>query len=234
MQLYRTIGEPPPLWLTDALARTTHLLSALVEPVSGSGPFFGHDDGARLLPLSERPHRDLAEEDAALAGAVLIGKLKSTDQHSEGCAWFGPADAPPVQDYEASFANLFPQMGVHVLGVGELRAYVRAGQYKFRPAQDDMLHCDIWMHGVNIAPDSSTASYHPHEGTPGMLDSSEHHNGPRIPDRPLMHRASTFLVDELGRRKGRERAKSGEPRCAWPLLGQGRQRRSLPVGEPHG
>jgi len=191
--LYRTVGEMPPTWLVEASTRTTDFLAALVEPVSGRGPFYGHDDGSRLLPLSGTPHRNLAE-DVATARSVLGGRPAESTPMTEGAAWFGFADAVCSPDEPATtWTRTFPDAGVHVLAAGTTRAYVRAGQYRFRPAQDDLLHCDVWVDGVNVLADSGTASYGPLRDGAGMLDGSDDHNGPRHPDRPLMRRASRFL-----------------------------------------
>ncbi len=183
--------------VSDALERSALFLSALVEPISGSGPFFGPDDGARVLPLDRVPHRDLAH-DAHIASAVagcecgcgLGGGAAST----EGLAWLGMAlPSPTKTDMSEPWVKSFADIGLHLLVHGSTRVYVRCGSYEFRPAHEDQLHCDIWIDGRNVASDSGTQSYKPASGEPGPLSGVAAHNSPHIEGEPQMPTVGRFL-----------------------------------------
>ena len=193
VRCYRVAGATPPPWLLSALGRATDYLEAIVDPVSGGGPFFGPDDGARVLPLSGRPHRHLAD-DARLARAVLDDVPAAVSQ-TEPAAWFGLDDPspPPSAATPGPWSQSFPDAGLHIVGRDGARVYIRCGRQTFRPTQDDLLHCSVWSNGVDLTPDPGTQSYHPAPGEPGPLDRSSDHNGPRLAGREGMPRVSRFL-----------------------------------------
>lgn len=194
--LYQRMGRQLPHSVDDALRRAAGFLSALVEPISGWAPFFGPDDGARVLPLDQVPHRQLAHDSHLACAVAQVPCLCGIDANAstEGLAWFGltaPASATPRP--HGPWAATFPDMGVHLLGRGTTRVYVRCGEYRFRPTQEDQLHCDIWVDGQNIATDAGTQSYTPAPGEPGALDRPWHHNTVTINGQPHMPKVSRFL-----------------------------------------
>lgn len=193
--VYAAADRPAPSWLEAAGRRATSFLDAVTEPESGSGPFFGPDDGARVLPLSDADHRQLIDD--VELGAACFG-VATANRAAEGCeslAWFG-LDTPrnsERSDAARPFVASFPDIGVHVLASNKARVYVRATRWQFRPAHDDQLHCDVWIDGVNVVQDAGTATYHPGPGEPGPLSAADVHNGPRRRDLPGMVKASKFL-----------------------------------------
>lgn len=89
----------------------------------------GHDDGSRLFATDEAGILDLAE------------------------AAFGPrpdAGGPAWLDAEGGFAGL---------AEGRLRAFLRLPVQKFRPAQADALHLELWLGETCLLGDAGTALY---------------------------------------------------------------------------
>ena len=193
VECHRAAGVPVANRSTEALAIAAELLHALTEPISGSGPFFGADDGARVLPLHGGPHRRLADDVELARSSLVGGRCDEGPPRVEPPAWFGHSDAPPAQP---SVSRSFERAGVHLLVDGATRAFVRAGQHRFRPSHDDALHVELWSRGRCLTPDAGTGSYAPGAGeaeTERALDGASSHNGPRHPHRPAMRKATRFL-----------------------------------------
>ncbi len=165
--------------VANAFCAATRYLEAIMEPVSGHAPFFGADDGAELLPSFFGPHR-LVGPDVQLCRAICsIDQIDYRQEWGEWLAWFGltitrsQGGSAPAVGYRH-----FPDMGTIVLWSGRKRVFVRCGPLRYRPSQDDQLHCDVWDGGEVVNGDPGTFSYKPAPGEPGALDSVSDHNVP--------------------------------------------------------
>lgn len=194
--VYRAAGREAPARVVDALRRATIFLAALVDQRSGSGWFFGADDGSKVLALSAGPHRRL-KEDVHLASAVAEIEcacgcaLVATD--GEVLSWFGLAAPATAQRPSDPEIRSFPEAGVYVLSCAETSAFIRCGSYAYRPSQDDQLHCDVWINGCNIVKDSGTGSYKQTARGLAMFDEVWDHNSPHLADIPYSPKVSRFL-----------------------------------------
>ncbi len=209
--LIETLPSLVPTEIAGALERAAGFMAAMVEPISGEAPFFGPDDGTRLLPLDRVTHRHL-NEDALVALAVgaptkMPAGLKA--MQVEGTHWFDKQGPSETDDkIPEVVARSFPDMGIHLLAVGANRAYVRCGSYRFRPHEEDQLHCDIWVHGSNIAPDAGTGSYKPQDGQTAKGDTVAEHNSVSCSGKGQMQHLGRFLWARWPTGIGRV---SGEP-----------------------
>ncbi|MCH2557967.1 MAG: heparinase II/III-family protein [Alcanivorax sp.] len=76
-------------------------------------------------------------------------------------------------------------------------ALLRYPRFRFRPAQSDLLHLDLWLHGENLLRDAGTYSYNPpaddgpdwNRYFPGVAA----HNTVQFDDRDQMPRLGRFL-----------------------------------------
>lgn len=180
--------------LRSAASRAAAFLAALIEPTTGFGPRYGHDDGANILPLDHAAHhRDLRPTASLCASLDLLDDVRPGDD--EAGAWFaspgGPdrrasGDAVPTNDRSADFATT----GLSVLRRGKTTVYLRATDYRFRPGHCDQLSLEVWHDGRCIIEDPGTLSYK----TAGAEGSSSlQHSTVCIDDGEHMARVGRFL-----------------------------------------
>lgn len=143
-------------------------LGALTNAASGRAPNLGHNDGAHIYRLTDGPFSD-HRPTLSLASALFIGKaLPSLAHVSAPLAWLNisePSEKDPTLLAKAT--RSFPNWGLSLLnpradGSGAY-AFVRYPILRFRPAQADMLHFDLWTEtGENLLIDAGSFSYaHP-------------------------------------------------------------------------
>lgn len=109
-------------------------------------------------------------------------------------------------------------------------AMIRAGRFRHRPSQADMLHIDLWWRGLNVALDPGTYSYNAAPPWDNRLAHTSYHNTVTVDDKDQMDRASRFLwLPWLnGKPFGRKVPTSGDIGC-WNGEHDGYRRLSDPI-----
>ncbi len=169
-------------------------LYQIQDQSSGGVPRYGQYDGALVLPLSAV---DQADFRPAVQSAMMVtghSKVYAAGPYDEELLWLcGPQAVEsavvtkPREDWSAG------QGGCHTLRSEHGFAFVRCGPFRHRPSQADMLHCDIWWQGLNLAIDPGTFSYAAAAPWNNPFSATAYHNTVTVDGRDQMRRAGRFL-----------------------------------------
>ena len=176
-------------------------LRVWVDPVSGSAPNYGSDDGSLILPLALGSYRDFRPL-LQLGASVLNRPALERGPWDEAALWFGkPAAARVAKEEKPTLPSV--ETGYFRLGDENSWALIRAGQYTRRPFQADQLHVDLWWQGINVARDAGTYLYNgPPPWNNGFAGTAVH-NTVTVDGRDQMRRASRFLWLDWAQASGR-------------------------------
>lgn len=170
-------------------------LDAMVMEKGGDAPNLGANDGAWLLPVGPGDARDFRPA-VALSSALFLGLGRYTDvpEAAHQLAWLGvPIDQLPKG--ERPRPTLMKGSGVVLLERGDVRGWLRAPRYQYRPGQADALHLDLWVGTTPLVIDSGSYSYaDPDHGGGVHFGSAEAHNTVQFDDRDQMPRVGRFLL----------------------------------------
>jgi hypothetical protein len=200
-------------------------LRTYVDPVSGSAPNYGSDDGSLTLPLSSGSHRDFRPL-LQLGGGVLNRSGLKPGPWDEAAVWFGVKPAVVERTVPAVFSTA--ETGYFRLGDEKSWALIRAGRYTRRPFQADQLHVDLWWKGVNLACDAGTYLYNGANPWNNGLAGTAVHNTVTVDHQDQMRRASRFLWLDWAQASGRVYA-SDKDACADRFEGEHDGYRTLGV-----
>lgn len=173
----------------------TGWLGNLVDPGNGDAPNLGANDGARLIPLTDSDYRDyrptVQVASVLFAGARAYPDCPLADQ---ALLWLDLPVPEPVRSWQHS--ALYADGGLAVARSGPAMAVLRFPNFRFRPAQSDLLHLDLWRGGENLLRDGGTYSYNPGQEDgdwqdyfPGVAS----HNSVQFDGREQMPRLGRFL-----------------------------------------
>jgi hypothetical protein len=176
-------------------------MSAWVDPVNGSAPNYGSDDGSLILPLTLGSYRDFRPL-LQLGAFVLDRPALEPGAWDEAALWFGKKPAAAQVAKEDKLALPSAETGYFRLGDENSWALIRAGQYTRRPFQADQLHVDLWWQGMNIARDAGTYLYNGPPPWNNGLAGTAVHNTVTVDGRDQMRRAGRFLWLDWAQARG--------------------------------
>ena len=179
----------------ERLAAAANWLFVLVDASSGDGPNLGANDGARLLPLTDTDYRDFRPT-VQSAMALFAGKRAYAEAGpwDRPLAWLGLAI--PNELAGAPESCCFDDGGYAILKNGRVTAVLRYPRFRFRPAQADALHVDLWRDGRNLLRDAGTYSYNANLETLAAFAGTAGHNTVQFDGRDQMPRLGRFLFGE--------------------------------------
>jgi hypothetical protein len=178
-------GELWPAKSLQALARASHWLFSMLDPISGRVPNLGANDGALILPLSSSSFEDYRPTVQAAARAFLRTALPAGDW-DEPSVWLGLPEAAHTADASAYAAE-------HLRGKGSW-TFLQASSFRSRLGHMDQLHLDLWWRGRNVAADAGTYRYNALAPWDNPLVASRVHNCVTVDGRDSMTRGGRFLV----------------------------------------
>lgn len=136
-------------------------LYQIQDPDTGRVPNYGSNDGALILPLTSCDYLDYRP--VLQTAGLLFDKRRRYGKGpwDEEALWlFGAGDLAAAQADRPRISSTQPTTGgYYVLRTAESWAFTRCHTYRTRPAQADMLHVDLWWHGVNVLRDTGSYSY---------------------------------------------------------------------------
>ncbi|WP_043339633.1 heparinase II/III domain-containing protein [Belnapia moabensis] len=159
-------------------------LQRLVAAETGEAPRLGHQDGSAFADLSLAGPAD-ARPSVERAARMLAGRSAGYGDDL-GCAWLGLAAGPVLEPLPAEWVA----EGLRGWHSGALRAVLRTGPLRFRPAHADLLHLDLWDGPRNLLRDGGTGSYNPWQRA---LWATAGHNTVEFDGRDQMPSLSRFL-----------------------------------------
>ena len=253
MRLGDVLGQPFSRELRNRIARAGEFVYQLQDESTGRVPCYGQDDGALILPLSDCDYRDYRPVVQAISVLTTGQRRLQAGPWDEDLFWlFGitPVDSPvPMNADEQSQSEAGPnQPGIDSRhdfdttegGYATLRSrggfvVTRAGGFRHRPAQADMLHVDLWWRGQNIAIDPGTYSYNAPPPWNNPFAHTAYHNTVTVDGRDQMERVSRFLWLPwlVGTSFGRNVPCEGDVSC-WNGEHNGYQRLADPVTHRRG
>ncbi|TMX58608.1 heparinase II/III family protein [Vibrio rotiferianus] len=180
--------------LTKRISLATQWLYQLIDTSTGDAPNLGHNDGARLLPLTDTDYRDFRPS-VQLASVLFL----------QASAW------PVSGNYDEALAllqlrkpqkNLQTPVSFHFEQGGYIGLRNKSGtfalfnypKFRFRPAQNDALHVDLWRDGVNLLRDGGTFSYNAGQDYIDYYGGTQSHNTIQFDGHEQMPRLSRFLL----------------------------------------
>jgi len=192
VELWRRIYDLPLFSSTlySRLARASHWLRQATDPNTGDAPNIGSNDGSHVLQTAGQPYRDFRPT-VQLATALFTGLTAyasdgSWDQPLMVHKIKKPAMPAPVLQSES-----FDDGGYHILRDGQSTAWMRYPRFRYRPAQADALHVDLWVSGRPVLIDGGSYSYAKPEGV--HFSSTSAHNTVVFDQRDQMPKLSRFL-----------------------------------------
>ena len=174
-----------PASTSASLARASHWLFSMLDPVSGRAPNLGPNDGALILPLSSSSFDDYRPTVQAAARAFLRTSLPA-GRWDELSLWLGLPEAKHTSGSQA-------YVGDHLRGKDSW-GYLRATQFRSRLSHMDQLHFDLWWHGLNLTQDPGTYVYEAPRPWDNSLVSARVHNTVTVDGRDQMTRGGRFLT----------------------------------------
>lgn len=196
-------------YLLSAVSATEWLRN-MVNPIEGSGPNLGANDGARLLPITNSVYRDYRPS-VQLASALFANERAYEESGSwdDGLKWL---KIPLPKKLSKKAGNyLAADGGFAVLRRGSAMAMLRYPSFKFRPSHSDALHLDLWLGELNFLRDGGSFSYNTDSRWLNYFSGTESHNTIQFDGSDQMPRLSRFLfgdwlrvskVDELTENEG--------------------------------
>ncbi|WP_445005928.1 heparinase II/III family protein [Halomonas mongoliensis] len=170
----------------------TAWLGNLVDPESGDAPNLGANDGARLLPLTDTDYRDYRPT-VQLASVLFVGAKAYEEEGSWNLplAWLGINLPAKSRDWQSN--QHYARGGLTVMRQGGAMALLRYPCFRFRPAQSDLLHLDLWHAGENLLRDGGSYSYNAEQEWQSYFPGAAAHNTIQFDRRDQMPRLGRFL-----------------------------------------
>ena len=203
MQLGNVLRQPFSEELSTRIAAAGEFVYRMQDQFTGRVPCYGQDDGALILPLSNCDYRDYRPIVQATHYLATGERRLNNGPWDEDLLWLfsnTPAQANTLANApNASLDHSVPQNlsapegGYWTLRSPEGFSMTRAGGFRHRPAQADLLHVDLWWRGENIAIDPGTYSYNAPAPWNNRLAHTAFHNTVTVDDQDQMDRAGRFL-----------------------------------------
>lgn len=188
--------------LTEKIGLATLWLYQLIEPSTGDAPNLGHNDGARLLQLSDSDYRDFRPS-VQLASVIFLQATawQKKGKYDEALSLLQLKKPEKALQEPTSFHF---QHGGYIGFRNETGAFVLFNypKFQFRPAQNDALHVDLWLDGINLLRDGGTFSYNAGQDYIDYYGGTQSHNTIQFDDNEQMPRLSRFLLGAWLKAKG--------------------------------
>lgn len=172
----------------------TRWLYNFVDTDSGDIPNIGSHDGSALYPLCEAGHRD-SRPTVQLAAALFLNTrcFDGEGPWKEMLAWLN-VEVPETAE-RSRRSQIYADGGFAMLCGSPENSFLvgRFPSPRFRPAQSDALHIDLWRDGVNILRDGGTYSYAVSDDESRYFVGTASHNTCQFDGRDQMPRLSRFL-----------------------------------------
>ncbi|KMV30223.1 heparinase [Photobacterium swingsii] len=180
--------------LTKRISLATQWLYQLVEPSTGDAPNLGHNDGAHLLQLTDTDYRDFRPS-VQLASVVFLqaSAWQEDGKYDEVLSLLQLR--PPQKNLQTQTSFHFDQGGyIGLRNKSGAFAFFNYPKFRFRPAQNDALHVDLWRDGVNLLRDGGTFSYNAGQDYIDYYGGTQSHNTIQFDEHEQMPRISRFLL----------------------------------------
>jgi len=193
-RLLAAVGEPFPPDMLARIDAAAVWLWQVMEPMDGSVPCYGSNDGANFLKLDGGIYGDHRAAVQAALGLTRGMPVLPAGPWDETAAWlFGvgvlgqPRHAPERKNFVA------PSAGYHVLRRAGTDVFIRCGPHRFRPHHADQLHVDLRRDGQPLTLDPGTFSYNAPPPWDHAFKNTRFHNTVSVDGLDQMDKAGRFL-----------------------------------------
>jgi hypothetical protein len=195
LRLAELNSHPLPEVVLDRFTRAMKWLAEMVDPISGSVPNYGANDGASVLPLSCCDYLDYRPTLQAAWYLLHRRRLLGRGPWDEKMLWvFGDQSlAAPAEPAVQSRSYAGADGGYYVLRGPNSWAMTRCHSFRTRPSQADMLHVDLWHGGRNILRDAGSYMYYCQQPWRHWFDSTAAHNTVTLDGQDQMVKGPQFL-----------------------------------------
>jgi hypothetical protein len=180
--------------LRSRVSQAGTFLYQIQDELTGEAPFYGHNDGALILPLDNCGYHDMRPVVQATSFLCEGKRRYDGGPWDEDLLWlFGPEalGAPRSEDRRTDVVA--PQGGISTLRSQAGFASIRCPSFLDRPSQADALHVDLWWRGQNMALDGGTFSYNAAPPWDAVFARTASHNTVTVDDLDQMDRVGRFL-----------------------------------------
>lgn len=167
-------------------------LESCMDDTSGKLSNYGPNDGALFFKLTNDDYRVYRSQ---------LNDLKATlgmpiDSVNESQFWYGLS--PQKADLKETANQLlqFDDGGYYIIkeNLQRVLTFIRCGNYKkHRPFQNDNLHLDIWVNGINYLRDSGSYQYNTSPEMYNYFNGCEGHNTLSIEGKNQMQKGPRFI-----------------------------------------
>jgi heparinase II/III-like protein len=231
LRLGEVSNKPFSVELKARVGQAGEFLYQIQDEVSGQVPYYGQNDGALILPLSNCDYQDFRPVTQATHYLLTATRRHSSGPWDEDLLWlFGPdaMKSELIQQRREDFKA--EQGGCYTVRSKDGFAFTRCGAFRHRPAQADLLHVDLWWRGQNVAADAGTYSYNAPMPWDDPLAHTAYHNTVTVDGRDQMDRAGRFLWLPWATGRALAHQRSGAGYLAyWEGEHNGYQRLSVPA-----
>lgn len=194
LRLAQLHGHRMPNDLWKRIRNATDWLYQIQDETSGHVPYYGQNDGALVLPLSNCDYQDFRPVIQAAHYLTNSTRCYESGPWDEDLLWLFGADAVQAPVVSSERTDLQAQDGgYYTIRSSQGVVFVRCGAFRHRPGQADMLHVDLWWRGQNIARDAGTYSYNAAPPWNNPLAHSAYHNTVTVDGMDQMDRVNKFL-----------------------------------------
>lgn len=192
-------NEPIPEEINSRISASAVWLGKLIDPQTGCVPNLGHNDGSYLLPLTVCSYQDYRPVVHAAMRKFLRINLIPTGPWDDLGQWLCTPTTPAQSEADLDMWRVSSTGQAdeppHIIQnqVSGSWAYFRMAQFHSRPAHADLLHLDLWWHGLNLSQDAGTYLYNAYPPWNNSLTSALVHNAVVVDDQEYMFRAGRFL-----------------------------------------
>jgi hypothetical protein len=162
-----------------AMSSVEFLIQVMGNSEKGYLPNFGPNDGSIYFKLNDADYRNFIPQLNALATLLdLEIPIPVDDCSSEDAFWYmqkiNKFKKNPLKIYDG--ISNYDEGGYLHINDSESKTLLKTPLLKFRAAQNDLLHLDIWFKGVNVVKDTGSYSYNTDEKTSMMFNGISGHN----------------------------------------------------------
>lgn len=182
--------------LNERMGQATLWLYNFIEPSTGDVPNLGHNDGAHLLQLIDSDYRDYRPS-VQLASVLFLQTSipKEYGSYDELLSFLQLSKPEMSLDVPVSFH--FDEGGyIGLRNPSDAFVLFNYPNFSFRPAQNDALHVDFWLDGVNVLRDGGTFSYNAGQDYIDYYGGTRSHNTIQVDEHEQMPRISRFLLGD--------------------------------------
>ncbi|MGF1924170.1 MAG: heparinase II/III family protein [Bacteroidia bacterium] len=187
--------ELAPIVYEKARKSLNFLTQMVGDSKRGLLPNFGANDGSIYFKLNDCDYPNYFPQLNALAALLNLELPFEVDMlGKEDEFWFTKklVHTPKMQIAINNGISEFPYGGYIQIREGQTITFFKTPELKFRAAQDDIFHLDIWHENVNLLRDSGSYSYNTDQATVLAFNGIKGHNSVSINGEDYMLKGPRF------------------------------------------